>query len=210
VEHLQACRAGDTLVLALIGEDPPKPGDDPERGAAMLFRRGTTWDPVVSASVRLGSKPRPWAEHGWRSLTCTEEAATFTWLRSDMAVGTLRCTPEGCEVAQSQPLPMAEVDKVRVASLGGKVLVLRALTAPVPINSLAETISMRLGPVADLAKAPELPIVGDGNHGGLAKLHKNIGLIAVDGAAVALIRSDDKVHALRIAADGKLGALKKR
>ena len=211
VEQLDACRAGDTVAIALVGGDPPKSaGDDPERGAAMIFRQGKEWQKVVPATIRLGDKPRPWIERGWRSMTCSEGAATLTWLRSDNAIGTLRCTPEGCQSAQSAPLPIADVDKVRVTSLGAKVLVLRALTAPVPINSLTETITMRLAPAADLAKAAELPIVGDAKHGGLEKLLKGIGLVAVDGAAVALIRSSDKVHGLRIAADGTLGGLTKR
>jgi hypothetical protein len=210
-EHLLSCHHGDTLAVALIGKDPKRrKEDDPERGAAVLFRVGNQWKAAVTAKIKLGAKPYPWFDESWRSFTCGDGSAAFTWLRADRRVGEVRCTAEGCGSALSEPLkPVDDKDKLRVTALGNDILVLRASRARVPIHSVAHSVSMRLAPLAEIAGAPEKAIVGDEKHGGLEGLRRSVDLVGGGSAAFVMVRAGDKHYGFRVGAKGVLAPVSK-
>jgi hypothetical protein len=197
VTFLDACRSGDTLVVALLGEgDPKKPEVEP--GVSMVFRMGEDWKSAQSSSARFDTE-RPWHS----SLSCSGKEGVFSWLEGDK-VGQIRCTPEGCNKTMSADLGLGKQSvKARVADLNGNALLVRVHRAKGVLTGATDTVLMRFGPVAKLAQTPDEVLVVDDKHGGFPQLNKGLGLITSDGAALALIHSADKVFGVRINAKGK-------
>jgi hypothetical protein len=205
-KHLAACASGE-LAHVLLVSDPPK-AEDGKREVAVATRNGDKWGKPRWAEIDFGSKIPNWSERGWRSFTCQQEVATFTWIRSDRRVGQLRCGADACTPALSEPLPEGGAkEKIRVSNLSDKALVVRTMQGVGPISGLTELVAMRLAPVSELAATPERVLLGDDKHMGLPDLHKSLGLIGSGAAAVVLVHSGPKIFGLRIDGAGKVGKL---
>jgi hypothetical protein len=214
VAEIEACRSGDTLAVALVGEDPkpinPKDKADPPRTVAMVFRSGAErkWHKSGFAAVRFGAEPHPWELGWWRAMSCDERGASFAWLRPDRRIGLVRCDKEGagdgCKSSMSEPIgALDDSEKLRLAVFGDKVLVVRVQRTIAPLSGVSDVLSMRFGPLGTLHKAREQVLLGDDDHGGLDNLHKSLGLVATGGAAVILVHAGDRIHGLRIDASGR-------
>ena len=208
--NVVSCRSGDHLHLLVVDQDPSgKDMVETKRNVAVATRTGNKWRKPVLAAVEVGAGALDWWDTGVRSFTCEEDVATFTWMHVDRRVGQLRCQGDECKSMVSEPLPEAGTnEKIRVSNLGDRVLVVRTIRGMGPVSGLTELVAMRLAPAAELASAPDRVLLGDDKHGGLADLHKSLGLISVGSAAVVLVHSGPKVYGLRLDGEGKATPLR--
>ena len=209
-KHPMACRSKSKLYLALIGDDPHKRAREPDkRNVAILARGPKRWSkPTRIMKVPFGKPAQSWSERTWRSFTCTDEGVSLTWLRDDRRIGQILCKADACTPSVSEPVAaVAKNEKLRMAGIGDKVIVVRTVRSVAPLSGLTDVVSMRLAPVADIAGASDTVLVGDDKYGGLPNLNKAIGLVASADAAVVLVHSDDGVYGLRVDASGKIGKL---
>jgi hypothetical protein len=181
---VRACRAGETLAVAVFGE-----GDR----AAVMFQRDGRWSPPVSTTARAGA------------FTCRDGEATVTWTETAprRLVHQVRCTARGCQGAEG-PLPDFGAEPA-VTDLDGRVLL---LVSPGPGRGLW----MRLAPLERLADAPDVVLVDDAEHGGL-HLNADVRPFVRGNTAVVFVTAAGEQHAtyaLRIAADGVFSAVTPR
>ncbi len=207
LKYVEACRTDQGIAVAMVGPDPkPAAGAAAERAAAMTFSKGKRWHGAVTGTMPGASKP--WSQTMWRAFNCRENEATLTWLRADERVGQLRCTPKGCDSKLSEPITTAgRKGEPRFVDLGGKVLYVTVVGGKAPLTGLTETVVMRFAPVDKLAKAPVQVLVGDAHHAGLPNLHSSVGLLANDGAAIALVQSEDRFYGARVEPAGTVTKL---
>lgn len=102
---------------------------------------------------------------------------------------------------------MGRVSSQRVTALGDEVLLVRAVSHMAPMTGITNLVTMHLAPLAAISKAPPRVMFGDHKHGGLPGIARAVGLVGGGEADVALIRSNDSIHGLRIDNTGKLGPL---
>jgi hypothetical protein len=204
-DEIEACRSGDVLALALLGKSAKvKHEGEPAHSVAMLFRTGKTWKKAVLGAAPFGKDVLT------RTLTCSGDDATLTWLRADDRIGVVRCTPEGCETKLSEPIrAIGKTLGRRAVSLGDNVLYVRVARTEGPVTGVTDTVVMRLAPLADVAGAPERVVAPDQDHEGLPNIDQGLGLVAGDGAAVVLVHSGERVLGVRVDASGKVGGLAK-
>jgi hypothetical protein len=204
VEHLVACRHGERLTVAIIAGKASEGDSIP---VAIATRIGEQWNKPITTSAPIGPRYRD-NEAWWRELTCGPTGAVLTFLREDDRIGQLRCDDEKCESALGDKVPsVGRVSSQRVSALGDQVLLVRSVSHMAPMTGIADLVIMHLAPLAEIAKAPPRVMLGDDKHGGLPGIAKAIGLVGGGEAAVALIRSDDAIHGLRVAADGAFAPL---
>jgi hypothetical protein len=204
VEHLVACRHGDRLTMAIIAGAASEGDTIP---VAIATRIGEQWNKPITTSAPIGPRYRD-NEAWWRDLTCGPTGAVLTFLREDDRIGQLRCDDDKCESVLGEKVPsVGRVTSQRVTALGDKVLLVRSVSHMAPMTGITDFVTMHLAPLAELASAAPRVMLGDDKHGGLPGIAKAVGLVGGGEAAVALIRSNDAIHGLRVDQTGSLGPL---
>jgi hypothetical protein len=92
-----------------------------------------------------------------------------------------------------------------VGDLAGKTLIVGVTDGSGPFSSsLVHSLRMRLAPLDDIAKTPDLVLWGDAQHEGIDPVE--IHLFVGEGAAIAIVTTkDDANRAIRIDPSGQFG-----
>jgi len=196
--ELAACRSETSLVVRVRSYD-----DDAGLRRAwdtVALRTGTTWERV----------PEEVAVQADADFTCRGREATFTWLERD-TIHQARCTPAGCKTEASDPLalPWDSGRPHRVSDLDGKaILVGIGMTAgPIAAGSV-KTVRMRVAEVSEIAKAPDIVLLGDPAHDGVDVT--DVHLYVRRAAALVLVTSSERepFRAIAVAPSGAFEPLR--
>jgi hypothetical protein len=185
--ELAACRSETSLVVRVRSYDDTAEG----RTALATVAIRTLGAPVSDDRAVWERVPKEVAVQADAEFSCRRNEATFTWLDRDI-VRQSRCTPGGCNQEASEPLALLwDSGRVnRVADLDGKaILVGLGMTAGPVVAGSVETVRMRVGPVRQLARAPDIVLLGDAAHEGVNA--SDVHVYVRRGAALVLVTSDE-------------------
>lgn len=186
------CRTDAALVLLVTGQRV-----DQAIAGTLLFRTGEGWQRAIG--LRIGS--------GRYGFTCQSNRAALSWItgvdeeyavgraiperaetapdrlpvRGQYRVSRLRCRPGQCE-RQQVAIELARYarDSRYVAGDLGDAMV-------VMWRSPLGDVRMRLGPMADLPRAPEVPLFDDLEHGGFGWDLERDPMFGRSGAVLVLV-----------------------
>ncbi len=206
---VRACRTAEATMIAVksaAGERDLGKEHVVDSRISMAFRVGDQWLAPVQGGVSWASAP---GDVSWGNsvLTCRGREGTLTW-RAAEEVRQLRCTPQGCQAAGSGKLelPGNSLD-VDASDLDGKVILTRVVKAATPLSGTTLSLRMRLAPIAEVARAPDVVLLGDEKHAGMA-LNGSVDVYVRRNAAAVLVRDDKVLRGIRVSADGKFDGLK--
>jgi hypothetical protein len=193
VGALHRCSTGGASAVATFDGHDGQYSAKPTGGAGktqftIAFRTGDAWSKAQAATL-------PFDRAIDSDLVCTKTGASIAWIRptaDSVEVGRLDCNAEGCK-PQVESLPGVESKWWGgVAPLGDKVMLFWR-------SSLGET-RVRVGPLSDLAKAPDQLLFDSADFGGPVAGEPL--QIATEAAALFVFNQSRPV-ALRIGADGR-------
>jgi hypothetical protein len=200
--RIDACDSGQGLVVIARSEvvSATDAGVSFPTKLAVVFATANGW----TAPVLLDATLPHWFDSDSSPLPvrCAPGEMTLTWMAGS-AVTQVRCTPDGCTTT-SAVVQFAQ-SSVAVADLGGVVALARIAHFWSPITGSTGTANVRLrvAPLADLPRAPERLIVGDGRHGGIEGLDPDdIELYGRRSAAILVLFGGTNRYAVRIDATG--------
>ncbi len=196
--ELAACRADTSLIARVRSYDD----------SAGLNR---VW---ATVAIRTGEKwaraPKEVAIQVDSTFTCREGEATFTSLDRG-TIRQARCTAAGCTVSASEPfsLPWDSGRPNRVSDLDGKpILVGIGMTAGPVVAGSVTTVRMRVAEVGEIARAPDVVLLGDAAHEGVDAT--DVHVYVRRGAALVLVTTKERepFRAIAVAPTGKFDAVR--
>jgi hypothetical protein len=198
------------ITLASVGPLPPLASD--ARTHACATTDGTAiWFPAVGDRAALvfatatgANAPVEGDAPARATLTCRDATATLTWteIGAVRRLHQLRCTAHGCTAVQG-PMPDFDGDAL-VADLDGRVLLVG--------TPRGGGLRMRVGEVGQIHQAPEITVIDDAAHGGLA-LAPLRALVPSGSAAVVLVTNTtlaEESYAIRLDASGSFAPVRVR
>jgi hypothetical protein len=193
-----ACRTDTSLVVRVRSYDDT--AGENRVWATVAIRTGETW----------GRAPKEVSIQVDAAFTCRASEATFTALDRD-TVRQARCTEAGCTVSASEPfsLPWDSGRLNRVSDVDGKsILVGIGMTAGPLVAGSVTTVRMRLADVGEIARAPDVVLMGDAAHEGVDAT--DVHLYVRRGAALVLVTTKDRepFRAIAVAPTGKFDPLR--
>jgi hypothetical protein len=196
--ELAACRTETSLVVRVRSYDE---GMAAGRAlATVAVHTGATWERA----------PKEVAIPADADFTCRGREATFTALDRDV-IRQARCTPEGCtdEVSDPLALPWESGRPSRVSDVDGKaILVGIGMTGGPVVAGSVRTVRMRMGSVREMARAPDVVLLGDAAHEGVDVT--DVRVYVRRGAALVLLTTDgpEPFRAVTVSKDGAFEALR--
>jgi hypothetical protein len=191
-----ACRTADALVIRIRSYDAHLAGH--ESWAKMAFFADGAWT-TAPKEVVAGNVAR---------LTCRSREGTLTWLDDDIVHET-RCTKDDCAEVTSGPLERAwaHLSPLAAADLDGKVLLLGTTHGAGPLSaSLVHSVRMRIAPIDQIARAPDVVLWGDSRHEGADPSEAR--LFVGQGAAEVIVTTVDGANrAIRVDAGGEFASV---
>jgi hypothetical protein len=196
--ELAACRTETSLVVRVRSYDDA--AGLKRVWATIALRTGSSWERV----------PEEVAVQVDADFTCRGREATFTWLERD-TIHQARCTPAGCvrEVSDPLALPWDSGRPNRVTDIDGKAMLVGiGMTAGPVAASSVKTVRMRVAPVAEIAQAPDIVLIGDPAHDGVDV--SDVHVYVRRGGALVLITSNERepYRAIAVAANGAFDPLR--
>jgi hypothetical protein len=196
--ELAACKTETSLVVRARSYDDAA---GPQRvWATVAFRTGSIWERVPDEiAVQVDA-----------DFTCRGREATFTWLERD-TIRQARCTPAGCVHEASDPLalPWDSGRPNRVSDVDGRaILVGIGMTAgPVAAGSV-KTVRMRVAPASEIARAPDIVLLGDTAHDGVDVT--DVHVYVRRAAALVLVTGSERepYRAIAVASSGAFEGLR--
>jgi hypothetical protein len=191
--ELAACRTNTSLVVRVRSYDESAGMN--RVWATVAIRTGERWERA----------PKEVAIQVDATFTCREKEATFTSLDRGM-IRQARCTVAGCAVSASEPfsLPWDSGRPNRVSDVDGKsILVGIGMTAGPVVAGSVTTVRMRMADVGEIARAPDVVLLGDAAHEGVDAT--DVHVYVRRGAALVLVTTKDRepFRAIAVAPTGK-------
>ncbi|CAN5923982.1 hypothetical protein BH11MYX4_BH11MYX4_06300 [soil metagenome] len=169
-----------------------------DREVVVLFRDADAWSSPVKTTAQWMTMPSAGVAHPQTpTLSCGSDAVTVTWTEGDEqnVVRQLRCSRRGCVTKLARL--SGDLRYSLVAALDGKVLLVR--------NDIAHrTLRIRLAPIEDLARTPDVVLFDDGETVRPGSPSMALHALVREKAAIILLRiaRGDGVDVFAVRIDG--------